>query len=387
MNRYRRVEADIDLSAIRKNIEAVQAVNDSSKRTLLVIKADAYGHGSVMLAREFDDLADYYGVACIDEAMELRNAGIVKPILILGYTDEYYFKEAIENDVTLAVYDVEKCRILSDTAVSMGRKARVHIKADSGMSRIGFQCDAEGVAAATEVLGMEGLNIEGVFTHFAKADEFDKTAALDQYEKFVFFTNALEEAGAHFEYKHIDNSAGAMELHSKGFDMMRLGIVIYGLYPSEEVSKDIVLTPAMSLKSRVVHVKELEAGRGISYGWTYVTDKTTKVATVSAGYADGYPRALSNIGRVIVDGHFAPILGRVCMDQFMIDVTDIPDIKVGDEVILFGTDGDKTISVEEIAEPAASFNYEAVCNVARRVPRVYFRNGGAVDAVNYLRQK
>ncbi|MCR5292668.1 MAG: alanine racemase, partial [Eubacterium sp.] len=204
MDRYRRVEADIDLSAIRKNIEAVQAVNDSSMRTLLVIKADAYGHGSVMLAREFDDLADYYGVACIDEAMELRNAGIEKPILILGYTDEYYFREAIENDVTLAVYDVEKCRILSDTAVSMGRKARVHIKADSGMSRIGFQCDAEGVAAATEVLGMEGLNIEGVFTHFAKADEFDKTAAIDQYEKFIFFTDALEEAGAHFEYKHID---------------------------------------------------------------------------------------------------------------------------------------------------------------------------------------
>ena len=385
MSTYRRVEADIDLSAIRHNIEAVQAVNSSSMRTLLVIKADAYGHGSVKLAKEFDDISDYYGVACIDEAMELRRAGITKHILILGYTDESYFEEAVKNDITLAVYDSEKCRILSDKAASLGMKARVHIKADSGMSRIGFQCTEEGVNEAEKLLQMEGLNVEGVFTHYAKADEYDKTAAKDQYEKFCFFVNELEKRGADFAFKHIDNSAGAMEIHSKGFDMMRLGIVIYGLYPSEEVSKDIVLAPAMTFKSKVVHVKDLPAGRGISYGWTFMTEKNMRVATVSAGYADGYPRALSNIGRVIINGQFAPILGRVCMDQFMIDVSDIPDVKVGNDVILFGRDGEKVISVEEVAEPAASFNYEAVCNISRRVPRVYIKDGKETEVLNYLR--
>ncbi len=383
---YRRVEALVDLTAVRNNIKTVQSLNDSSMRTLLVIKADAYGHGAVTFAKEFDDLADYYGVACIDEATELRRNGIKKPVLILGYTDEEYFEEAVNEDITLAVYDAEKARLLSDTAEKLGKKARVHIKADSGMSRIGFQCDDEGISDAKKLLSMKGLNVEGVFTHYAKADEEDKTAAKSQYDKFCYFVKGLEEAGADFKFKHIDNSAGAMEIHSKGFDMMRLGIVIYGLYPSEEVSKDVVITPAMTFKSRVVHVKTLPAGRGISYGWTYVTERPTLVATVSAGYADGYPRAQSGIGRVIINGTYAPILGRVCMDQFMIDVTNVPDVKVGDEVTLFGREGNLEIPVEEVAEPAMSFNYEAVCNIARRVPRVYLRDNEYVSTVNYLRQ-
>ena len=384
MRNYNRIEADIDLDAVRYNIETIQALNPSDRKTLLVIKADAYGHGAVSFAKEFGDLADYFGVACIDEGVELRRAGITKPILILGNTDEEDFETAIENDITMAVYDADKCRMLSDTALKLGRKAKVHIKADSGMSRIGFQCSEEGVKEAEKLLYMDGLDIEGIFTHFAKADYIDKKDALKQREAFTGFIDALTEKGFIFRLKHIDNSAGAMELHSKGFDMMRLGIVIYGLEPSEEMDKSVVLQPAMTLKAHITHIKTLEPGRGISYGWTYVTDRPRRVATVSAGYADGYPRSQSNIGRVIIRGKYAPILGRVCMDQFMVDVTDIPEADLRDEVILFGTDGILSIPVEEVAEPANSFNYELVCNVARRVPRVYFKNGQKTHEVNYL---
>ena len=388
---FRRVEADIDLDAIRYNIETVKALNPSDRKVCLVIKADAYGHGSVMLAKEFRDIADYYAVATIDEAVELRNAGIDTPILILGYTDESDYIYALKYDVTLAIYDVAEAKVLSDIAVKDGVKAKVHIKVDSGMSRIGFQCDDEGVAEAMAVYGLEGLDVEGIFTHYAKADYLDKSDAKTQYDRFSWFVSQMEGKGASYKIRHIDNSAGSMEIHSEGFDMMRLGIVIYGLYPSEEIDKSVVLKPAMSLKSKVIHVKTLPAGRGIGYGWSFVTEKETRVATVSVGYADGYSRALSNVGRVLIHGQYAPILGRVCMDQIMVDVTDIDEgkfefekVKVGDEVVLFGRQGDNSISVEEIAEPANSFNYEAVCNISRRVERVYFKGGKEVAAKNFL---
>ena len=384
MRNYNRIEADIDLDAVRYNIEQLKALNPSDRKTLLVIKADAYGHGAVTFAEEFNDLADYYGVACIDEGVELRRAGVTKPILILGNTDEEDFETAIENDITMAVYNADKCKLLSNTALKLGKKAKVHIKADSGMSRIGFQCNEDGVREASKLLSMEELNVEGVFTHFAKADTVDKNDAIGQRTRFNEFINALTERGFIFSIKHIDNSAGAMEIHSNGFDMMRLGIAIYGLEPSDEINRELVLKPAMTLKAHITHIKTLEPGRGISYGWTYVTEKKMRVATVSAGYADGYPRAQSNIGRVLIRGRYAPILGRVCMDQFMVDVTDIPEAELRDEVILFGTDGVLSIPVEEVAEPANSFNYELVCNVARRVPRVYFKNSTKYKEVNYL---
>ncbi len=382
---YHRIEARIDLDAIRANIETVKALNPPEEKVLLVIKADAYGHGSVVLAQELDDLADYFGVAEIDEAVELRKSGVTKPILILGYTDETEYEDLLEYDITQAVYDVEKCRSLSALAEKMGRKARVHIKVDSGMHRIGFQADEAGIAEAEKLFSLPGLSVEGIFTHFAKADEKDKTSAMEQYRLFSGFVKALEEKGHDLGVRHIDNSAGAMELHSKGFDMMRLGIVIYGLYPSEEIDTSVVIRPAMQLVTHITHIKTLPRGSGISYGHTFVTDRETRVATVSAGYADGYPRAQSGIGRVLIRGEYAPILGRVCMDQFMVDVSHIPDAEVGDEVVLIGTDGENHISVEEVAEPAVSFNYELVCNVARRVPRVYVKNGEAIGEVNYLR--
>ncbi|MBR6173833.1 MAG: alanine racemase [Eubacterium sp.] len=385
---YHRIEARIDLSAIRRNIEAVQALNPPEEKTLLVIKADAYGHGSVTLAEKLADLADYFGVAEIDEAVELRKSGVTKPILILGYTDETEFEDLIDYDITQAVFDVEKCRSLSLLAEKKGKKARVHIKVDSGMHRIGFSADEAGIAQAEQLYSMPGLSVEGIFTHFARADEKDKSVAMEQYEAFSHFVHALEEKGYPTGIRHIDNSAGAMELHSKGFDMMRLGIVIYGLYPSEEMDKEAVpITPAMSLISHITHIKTLPAGCGISYGHTFVTERDTRVATVSAGYADGYPRAQSGKGRVLIRGEYAPILGRVCMDQFMVDVTHIPEAEVGDEVTLFGKDGENRISVEEVAEPAVSFNYELVCNVARRVPRVYIEGDLEIGEVNELRDK
>ena len=384
---YRRVEADIDLDAIRYNIETVKALNPSDKKTCLVIKADAYGHGSVPLAKEMNDLADYYAVATMDEAVELRNAEITKPILILGYTDVEDYVRAIEHNVTIAIYDKDEAAKLSETALRLGKNAKVHIKVDSGMSRIGFQCNDSEVALAMDVYNMEGVDAQGIFTHYAKADYIDKSDAKKQYENFSWFVSEMESRGANFEIKHIDNSAGAMEIHSDGYNMYRLGIVIYGLYPSEEIDKSVVLKPAMTLKSKVVHIKTLEAGRGVGYGWTYTTEKDTRIATVAVGYADGYPRALSNVGRVLINGQYAPIVGRVCMDQIMVDVTEIDKVspvKVGDEVVLFGTQGDRSISVEEVAEPANSFNYEEVCNISRRVPRVYMKNGKECYVVNYL---
>ena len=397
---YRRIEADIDLDAIRNNIETVKALNPADKKVCLVIKADAYGHGAVTLARQLDDLADYYAVAAVSEAVELRDADITKPILILGYTDVEEFETVIEKDITTAEYDYERAKLLSDIALKMGKKAKVHIKVDSGMSRIGFQCDDAGLDEAYKLSKLEGLDVEGIFTHYAKADYEDKSDAMIQYGRFSWFVKGLEKRGITFRLRHIDNSAGAMEIHSDGFDMMRLGIVIYGLYPSEEIDKSVVIKPAMSLKARVIHVKELPAGRGVGYGWSFMTKKPTKVATVSVGYADGYPRALSNKGRVLIHGQYAPIIGRVCMDQIMVDVTDIQTeytssgtggqrrdgtVRVGDEVILFGSQGDNNIPVEEVAEPANSFNYEEVCNISRRVPRVYFRNNEEVYEVNYLK--
>lgn len=381
---YNRIYAGIDIDNLRYNVKTMKSLVKPDMKVLLVIKADAYGHGSVEVAKRTLDLADYFGVATIDEAVELRKAGIEKPILIIGYTDRDNYDKLIAYNITQAVYDVEECKILSELAISKGKKAKVHIKVDTGMSRIGFLTDDEGVNEAAKLSGLEGLEIEGIFTHYAKADEFDKTAALGQKEKFKWFINELEKRGMSFAIKHIDNSAGTMELKDNEFDMIRLGIVIYGLYPSDEVDKSVIIKPVMSLVAHIAHIKTIPAGVGVSYGWTYVTDKKTRIATVTVGYADGYPRAQSGKGRVIINGKYAPILGRVCMDQIMVDVTDIPDAKLRDEVILIGEEGGSKITVEEVAEPAASFNYELVCNIARRVPRVYTQTGKEDLCVNYL---
>ncbi len=387
MRDYHRIEADIYIDNIRANLEALKACVAEDMKLMAVIKADAYGHGAVCLSKALDDIACYYALAGVDEAVELRAAGCKKPLLILGYSDTSEFDDLIKYDIIPEMCDVSLCRTLSDMAVSAGKKAKIHITVDTGMSRIGFTCDKAGIDAVKEISLMEGIELDGIFTHYAKADEYDKTSARGQLEKFKWFIGELEKQGINIPVRHIANSAGIMEMDNTGFNMVRAGIAMYGLYPSEEVNRDAVkLTPAMELISRVVHVKEVKAGTGIGYGWTFTAPRDMKIATISAGYADGYPRSQSNIGKVIINGEYAPITGRVCMDQFMVDVTHIPDVKTGDKVILIGRSGDKEITVEEVAAPANSFNYELVCNVGRRVPRVYIKNGIKVSEVNYLRK-
>lgn len=387
MKDYYRIEADINLDNIRDNLKALKSCLDADMKLMAVIKADAYGHGAVTLSKELSDLADSYALACVDEAVELREAGCKKPLLILGYTDDSEFDDLIKYDITPEMYDVTACRRLSDKAMAMGRKIKIHITVDTGMSRIGFPCDKTGIEAVKEISKMQGLQIEGIFTHYAKADELDKASANGQLEKFKSFINELQMAGINIPVKHIANSAAIMEMDNTGFDMVRAGISMYGLYPSMEVNKErISLKPGLELISKVINVKEVSAGTGIGYGWTFVAPHDMRIATVSAGYADGYPRSQSNGGRVIINGEYATITGRVCMDQLMVDVTHIPNVKIGDDVILIGESGDKQITVEEVAAPANSFNYELVCNVGRRVPRVYTKNGIKVSDVNYLRK-
>lgn len=385
MDKYYRVEADIDLSAIRKNIMTMKGCIPEGKKLLAVIKANAYGHGAIEVANALDDLADYYGVACIDEGMELRNAGIKKPILILGLTDDSEFFDVVKYDITQAVCTLEQGKALSAEAVKAGKTAKVHIKIDTGMNRIGFACKEGSVSDIKAITELPNLNVEGIFTHYYKADEYDKTTALRQLKDYTNMITWLEEAGVTFAIRHISNSAGIMEMPNDTYDMVRSGISTYGLYPSEEMNKEAcILYPAMELKSRIAYVKTVKKGETIGYGGTYTLEEDKQIATVGIGYADGYPRALSNQGRMLVHGMFAPIVGRVCMDQTMIDVSHIEDVKVGDEVVLAGRQGENFISVEELADMSASFNYEFVCDVNRRVPRVFYQEGKAVAEKNYL---
>lgn len=385
MSKYYRMRAEIDLTAIRKNIERMRSYIPEGKKLLAVIKANAYGHGAVEVARSLTDLADYYGVAFIDEAVELRKAGIDKPILILGHTDESLFEVLIDYDITQTIYSYEQAKTLSDVAVSKGKIAKLHIKLDTGMNRIGFRCVEESVQPIVAISQLPGLNVEGIYTHYYLADVKDKTIANQQLERYTQMIQWLEKAGVSFSIRHISNSAGIMEMPNDTYDMVRSGIATYGLYPSEEMDKKAcVLYPAMRLISHVTHVKMVQKGETIGYGASYTLPEDKMIATVEVGYADGYPRALSNQGRMLVHGQYAPIVGRVCMDQTMIDVSHIPDVKVGDEIVLVGKQGENFISVEELADMSASFNYEFVCDVNRRVPRVFYQDGAFCGETNYL---
>lgn len=382
---YHRIYAKIDIDAIIHNLGECRRRIPEGTRVLCVIKADGYGHGAVELAHQLEDKADYFGVAVIEEAVELRRAGIDKPILILGYTSPSQDDLLIKYDITQNIYTYDMAKRLSDRAVELEKTVKCHIGLDTGMSRVGFQDNEESVEIIKKISALPNLVIEGIFSHYARADEKNKTTALLQSERFDLFIDKLEKAGVNIPIKHLSNSAAVEELE-KHYDMVRFGISLYGLYPSEEVDKSSVdLVPAMELRTKIVNIKTVPEGCGVSYGHTFVTRRTTRIATIPVGYADGYPRALSSKGRVIVNGQYAPIIGRVCMDQFMIDVTDIEgDINIEDEVILMGTDGDCTVSAEEIGDMSASFNYEFICNVARRVPRVYFKSGKPYKEVSYI---
>ncbi len=379
---FERVYAKIDLNAIGKNVAGVRERIPSHSMIMAVIKADAYGHGAIAVSEYLDDKVDWYGVSNVYEGIELRANGTNKPILVLGATMPAEFENVVKYSLTPVIFDYDRARLLSDIAASNKKTVNIHIKVDTGMSRIGFQPTPDAVDEIVKISALPGIVIEGIFSHLAKADEADKSSAEEQKWLFDEFVSLLESKGISPAIKHLSNSAAVMELDAK-YNMVRMGIMLYGLYPSDEMDKSYTLYPAMELISHVTHVKELEAGKGVSYGHTYITDKNMNIATVPVGYADGYPRSLSNKGCVIIKGKRCSILGRICMDQMMVDVTDA-DVKVGDDVILFGTDGNNTISVEDVADNAYSFNYEMVCRISRRVPRVYFDGDKYVKTVSYL---
>lgn len=377
MNQYYRVHAVIDLDAICHNINEVKRVIGPEVKVMPVIKADGYGHGAVPIAKELNKIGvDAFAVAILEEGITLRNHGIKQPIVILGYTSEYQYSSLIQYEIEPTVFCYEMAESLSKIASALGKDAKVHIKLDTGMNRIGFKPTKESLEIVKKISELPNIKIEGIFTHFACADEADKTSASKQKAEFDKFIGWLLEEGIDIPVKHVSNSAAIIDMDSWRMDMVRSGIITYGLYPSEEVAKNVLdLRPAMELKTHIVHVKEIEAGEGISYNHTFVTKRKTKVATIPVGYADGYPRALSSKGRVLIRGQYAPIIGRICMDQFMVDVTDIEGVSVMDDVTLIGTDGDHQIPVEEIANITGTINYEIVCDISKRVPRVYIRNG------------
>ena len=378
MLNYPRVHAEIDLDAILYNMEQMHGLTDPHTKLMAVIKTDGYGHGAIPIARELEALTYVYGyaVATEEEALALRADGIKKPILILGYTFPEQYESLLEGQITPAVFSMETAKLLSETAERLHTIARIHIKLDTGMGRVGFLVSEESADVIAQIARLPHIIIEGMFTHFARADETDKTSANRQLAEFLHMADMLESRGVHIPLKHCSNSAGILDLPQANLDIVRAGITLYGLHPSEEVHLERMdMKPAMSLKSRVVHVKTLPARYGISYGATYVTPQERRIATIPVGYGDGYARGLSNRGEVLIRGKRAPIVGRVCMDQFMVDVTDIPGVCVGDEVTLIGADGEERITLEELGEKSGRFNYEFACDLGKRIPRVFCKNG------------
>ena len=372
----------IDLDAIEANIDAIRS--RVGVDVMAVIKADAYGHGAVQVARLLQDKCSFFGVSSILEAMELRREGLYNPILILGHTPVRAFPALVQAEIRPTIFHYEDAVALSKAAQLLDKPAAFHLAVDTGMSRIGFQATEEDADICAEIAKLPGLQAEGLFSHFATADCPDLSKSRAQAELFDKFYQMLKDRGVEIPIRHMDNSAGLMNFENH-YEMVRAGIVTYGMYPSEDVpAETLPLRPALQWLSRVTHVKTLPAGREISYGGTYVTTKDTVVATVPVGYADGYRRSLSGKFYVLIRGKRAPILGRVCMDQLMVDVTDIPGVTLNDRVTLVGRNGNEEITMEQISAVADSFNYEFVCGISRRVPRVYSRAGKTVHSVHYL---
>lgn len=381
---YFRTQAAIDLDALEYNINSAKNKLPDGVKLLVVIKADAYGHGAVEFAKFLENKCDFFGVACIEEAIELKKSDIKTPILVLGHVSTYNYNDIVKYDIRIPIFSLDDANALSEEAVRQNKNVYYHFCVDTGMNRIGFKPTTESADICKEIYDLPNIKCEGIFSHFATADEKDLTKSLKQCERFESFIKMLEDRGITIPVKHINNSAGIMNF-DKHFDMCRMGIITYGLYPSDDVDKSLLdIKPVMSWKTHISHIKMLKAGEEISYGGTYKTTKCQKIATIPVGYADGYPRCLSNMGKVIINGKFAPIVGRVCMDQFMVDVTDIDDTNVETTVTLVGSQGECTITMEEFANAAHSFNYEQICRIARRVPRVYYSGEKIVKATNYM---
>lgn len=366
--------AEIDLTAIAHNIKELRRVTEPHARVMAVVKANAYGHGAVPVSRTvLANGADYLGVAILDEARELREAGIEAPVLVLGYTPPEQAEETVQLDLAQTVYTFEAAEALSQAAVKIGKTVRVHVKFDTGMGRLGFAGNTDIPGEIYRIARLPGLQIEGIMTHFAVADAIDKNYTYQQFKMFEQIADRLKEAGINNVIRHAANSAAIIDMPELHLDMVRAGISIYGLYPSNQVKKERVsLRPAMSLKARIAHIKKVPPGTGISYGRTFITERDTIVATVPVGYADGYTRLLSNKSHVLAGGKRVPVIGTVCMDQFMIDVSGIQDIRTGDEIVLVGKQGENRVTADELADLLGTINYEIVCAISERVPRIYY---------------
>lgn len=367
----RPTRAIVDLDRIRHNVRALRARTESGVRQMAVVKADGYGHGAVPVARAaLEAGAEWLGVALVEEGVELRRAGIGAPTLVLGAAFPDEAEEAVTHGLSITVCTREAAAALDGAAASAGTRARVHVKVDTGMGRVGLP-PGDAVEYVTWLSGLPHLEVEGVLSHFAAADEPDLTFSRRQLKLFRGVLDALAARGLNPPLRHLANTAGTMVLPESHFDLVRNGIGIYGLYPSPEIERTVALAPAMSLVTRIALLKEVPAGSPLSYGRTFVTRRPSRVATLPVGYGDGYPRLLSNRGHVLVGGHRVPVVGRVCMDLILADVTGVPAVQEGDEAVLFGEQGEVTVSVDEIARLVGTINYEVTCNVGRRVPREY----------------
>ncbi len=387
MKLHERACAYVNLDAIVGNLEQMKQHLSGEAQIVAVIKTDGYGHGAIPIARELEKIPYVFGyaTATAEESFALRRGGMTKPILCLGYTFPESYERLVAEEVRPALFREDQAKQFSEAAERVGKTVKVHIKVDTGMSRIGITPDESGIDFIKMVMALPHVEVEGIFTHFSRADEEDKTAATQQlarYEKFL--ARVKKECPKQISYQHISNSAGIIEMPQAHMDLVRAGIILYGLWPSDEVVQDkVLLTPALTLKSHIVYVKEIEEGTPVSYGGTYVADNKKKIATIPVGYGDGYPRSLSNKGYVLIRGQKAPIVGRVCMDQFMADVTDIAGVSCGDEVTLIGTDGEQQITMEQLGVMSGRFNYEFACDLSKRIPRVYTKGGKIIAISDY----
>ncbi|PKM51841.1 MAG: alanine racemase [Firmicutes bacterium HGW-Firmicutes-7] len=386
MKQYHRVFAEINIDYIEDNLKAIKDYVGHNKEVMVVIKADGYGHGAIPIARQLYEAGiDYIGVATIQEAIALRKYKIDIPIVVLGYSPVDEYENLVEYDIIQTVYKYSMAKGISDVAAKAGKNAKIHIKIDTGMMRIGFFPDSSTVDTIIKMHTLPNLEIEGLFTHFSQADGEDENFTIKQINMFDNFISNLEEKAVKIPKIHASNSAGMIGYKNAHYDIVRAGIALYGLYPSPTMdSSKLILKPSLSLKSNIIFLKEVEKGVPISYGGTYITSKRCKIATIPVGYGDGYPRSLSSKGRVLIRGQYAPIVGRICMDQFMVDVSDIDDVCEGDEAVLIGNQGEATISVEEIAEIDGTINYEIVCQLGKRIPRVYYKNNQIIYTIDYF---
>ena len=385
---YDRIYAAIDLDAINYNSDSIYGNLSDNTKIMAVVKTDGYGHGAVPIARELEKKEYIFGfaTATAEEALILRKAGIEKPILVLGYVFPYAYEALIAEEIRITLFRHDMIKQLEECSKRLKKKALVHVKVDTGMNRIGIGTDDSGMAFVKEVIENTDLTMEGIFTHFSKADYADKKDALSQLEQFKSFYERVENKyQIEIPYKHCANSAAALELPQSHLDLVRVGISLYGLWPSEEVSRGTVcLKPVFSLHTHIVFLKTLPKGAKISYGGTCILTRETVVATVPVGYGDGYPRSLSNIGYVLIHGKKAPILGKVCMDQFMVDVTEIPEVAEGDHVVLIGEEENESISMEDLGTISERFNYELACVIGKRVPRIYIKKDKECYAKDYF---